>query len=149
MKKIIICIFGILVLTGCQLKKDVFSFDTIQTKAMAKEYQYLDVTEQFQDDKRIHDVRMVATTHWQIEFYVFDTVESAKDVFENNQESFQKEKENTSSESSQKMINYQTYSLMTRSTFMYLEQVDNTLIYIHVPIEYRKATLNFLKSIKK
>ena len=146
MKKLVFFFLLIVLISGCSLRKETFDLEKIQQVADEQEYQFLDVSSQF-DDEKIVSAHIVATTLWQIEFYVLDTEENAYDMFMSNQASFKLKKESTSSEEEKSGVNYHYYSLITADTFMYLNQVDNTLVYIHIPVEHRKKALNFLKKI--
>lgn len=147
-KFFILCLFLIMItLTGCSLKRDPVSMDDFQKLTEEKNYNFMDVSDQFEEDDKILKAGLCATSVWQIEFYELDTVEHAKEMFESNKNSFEEEKGITSSELSNTMINYQIYALTTKDTYMYISQCENTVLYIRTPVEYRSKVKKFVKDL--
>lgn len=134
-------------LCGCTLKKEAITPYQLKTAAEKKDYQFMDISDQFKYDKRINSVSLVSTNYWHVEFYVFEEKEGTLDVYESNKISFIDAKSETSSEVEKHSLNYDTYSLVTKTEFMYLSRVDNTLMFVRVPVEYRDKVLKFLESV--
>ncbi len=141
---IIICLFT---LTGCSLMKKKISLDEFQDYTNSKNYNFFDVTDNFDYNKEVKKAGMAATTVWQIEFYIFDTKEHAIDMFNINKKLFKKDKNNNSYEYMNDGINYKYYTLTTNKTYMYICRVDNTVIYCRVPVEYRNKVKRFIKDM--
>lgn len=148
MKKLLLSIsIFLLMITGCAFKEEAFDITKVQSLAEEKEYQFLDVTNDFSEQDSILSVYLVATTLWQMEFYEFTSEEEAHDMFLSNQASFQQDAESTSSEIEKNTLNSHMYSLTTSDTFYYLKQVDHTVVYSKVGVEHRGKVLRFLKNI--
>lgn len=142
------CLFlSLFILTGCSLRKKVISFDEFQSITMKSNYHFLDVTDQFNYDKRIKKAGLAATSVWQVEFYIFDTKDSADAMFQSNVKSFKEEKGSTSFEEKINMFNYKSYALTTNAQYMYVCRVENTVVYSRVPVEYRDKVIKFMKKI--
>ena len=135
-------------LCGCGFHKDTISLEQLQEIAIQKEYEYMDSTESFKEDKNIKRVGMVASNYWHLEFYEFNDVKSAEEIFESNKKSFEKEKQNTSLEEENHSWNSETYSLTTATEYMYISRIQNTLLFARVPVEYRSNVKSFVKSIQ-
>jgi hypothetical protein len=134
-------------LCGCTLKKNTITMEHLQEVSIAKEYEFMDITEQFQEDERIQNVGMVASNYWHLEYYLFDNEESAMETFESNKKTFLTFKGNTSSEEESHFGNYETYGLTTITEYMYICRVENTLVFARVPVEYRSNVKSFVKNI--
>ena len=150
MRKVFIyfCLFiSLFILTGCSLHKKAISFDEFQSITMSSNYHFLDVTEQFSYDKRIKKAGLAATSVWQVEFYIFDSKDSADAMFQSNVKSFKEVKGSTSFEEKINMFNYKTYALTTNAQYMYVCRVDNTVAYSRVPVEYRDKVIKYIGKI--
>lgn len=147
MKKYLSIILLILVLfSGCSLRKNVYSFDKFQEYTITNEYQFTDITDQV-DNKNIIEAGMASTSTWHIEYYHLNNKEEALKMFNYNKSTFENSTKVKSLQLESTGLNYNYYSLTTNKTFMYVCQVDDTLIYASVPVEYRKKVLKFIQNM--
>ena len=141
-----ILLLGIVCFTGCQSSHKAITVDEFQDITKKNNYYFSDVSEQF-DDEKIERVVMASTTVWHVEYYVLDTVENAQDMFESNRISFKETMISTSYEKEKNTKNTKCYQLTTSYEFMYIYQVDNTLLFARVPVEYRSKVLKFIQDL--
>ena len=81
---------------------------------------------------------------WQAEFYVLNSEDRAKEMFENNKANFES---GSGSQSSASVGNYSTYEKTGDGKFKYLCRVDATLLYIDINEAYKEAAKGFIKQI--
>lgn len=147
MKKIVLLLLIILLFfTGCSFKKQVLSFDKFQDFTIMNEYQFTDITSQV-DNSDITEAGMASTSTWHVEFYHLKSVEDAKRMFNYNKSNFQNNTSVKTLQVESNGLNYHYYTLTTTKAFMYVCQVDDTLLYASAPVEYRKRILNFIKEL--
>ena len=147
MKKIVFLILIVILLSGCAFKKNALSFDRFQEITINNEYQFTDITTNFTEKDNVIEAGMSSTSTWHIEYYHLNSKDNALKMFNYNKGLFN----NTISTKNIKIenngLNYTYYSLTTTKEFMYICQVDDTLLYAKVPVEYRKKVLNFINEI--
>ena len=127
----------ILLITGCSLKKDIMTMDDFKRISEDSKCTFVDSTDSFVEVDGITKVGIASNGYWQVEFYQLSTNLKAADLFESNKQGFLEDSSTTSVEKSTKGTNYQTFSLTTGTSYMYLSVVENTLLYVRVPVEYR------------
>lgn len=140
MKKIllgVICILSLFLLTGC-VKKTVITSEEFKTKVQEYNLTIQDSTEQYNTHKDIvKEVTLAINeeSNWQIEFYTITNATEAKKMFQANYQKFEAYKENSMSSSTEvNMLNYNTYAQTTETKYSYISRVENTLLYVDVPI---------------
>jgi len=154
MKKIIAAIVSVLLIcsvfcmTGCGEKTSITA-ETFKTTMDASGYTVQDATSQFADYPQITQVYIALGENgaYQIEFYEFDSVESARMMFNGNKSNFEATIIDNYSKSSSSLANYDRYVLTANEQFKVLSRIDNTLIYINVPVEYKDAVKTVLEQI--
>ena len=143
----LILLIGLFLLNGCQSSKKPITLEEFQTYTEGKEYVFMNISEQFDYDEKVESAAMASTSVWHVEFYILDSQENAEEIFEANRLSFQETKISTSAEKEKTAYHSKTYELTTSYEFMYLCQVDNTLLFARVPVEYRSKVLSFAKGL--
>lgn len=81
---------------------------------------------------------------WQAEYYMFSTKEEARSAFEQNKEIFEA---GSGASTSTTMGSRATYEKTGGGYYMYLSQIDNTLVYINVPDQYKADAKAFIAAI--
>lgn len=133
---ITIILTSILFISGCSSNdKKVLSTDSFKEIAKNNDLSIMDSSEQYKDDEKVNNVLIAYNAMLQLEFYEMKDDEYAKDMFESNKQTFSEKKENTSSESSEKEDDYESYSLITTDEFLYVERRNNIILYLNVPVE--------------
>ena len=141
---VIFCL--LLVLTGCGNKKAITpqEFTSI---AQANNYNVSDATNQFSDYSQVREVKIARNNDYQIEFYVLNSESDAKSMYEYNKSLFEAYKISNYSESHVDLNNYSTYSLQSSGYYMFLSRIDNTLVYVKEPVEYKSNIDEFIKKL--
>ena len=134
----------ILFITGCSLKKETITIDEFQKVTESSNYTFVDSTDSFAEVDGIQKVGIASNGSWQVEFYQLSSKAKAEDLFESNKQGFKEDVSNTSYEETTKGTNYKTYSLTTGTSYMYLSVVEDTLLYVRVPVEYRDQVRKFV-----
>ena len=151
MKKLylLLFIFFLFLCIGCQSEKQSASMKDYQKIAESHDYQFFDVSDEFHNNKRINKAGMIATTVWHTEFYILNNNEQAEEMFITNYDFFTEQKKSSTSYSDIEDYgsNYQTYSLTTNHAYMYISRIDNTLLYIQVPVEYHRKVKSIAKEL--
>ena len=147
MKKKFILLISVflLFLTGCS--KEVITTDTFMKQAEENNLEVSDAKEQYANYDSIKEVMTAGKGEWKVEFYVLDSVEAAKGMFDTNYDLFQAQKEKSFIETSSNEGNYDLYSLTCNGKYMYICRVSNTLIYASVDDGYKRSVKKFIKSL--
>lgn len=146
---IIVALAAVLLLfTGCS--KTAATSDTFKSLAEESGMVTVDAKSQFAAYDYILEAVIAAPEDntYQIEFYVLSDSSFANSFFENNQAKFEQSKGSNYSESSSSGQNYSSYSLTAGERYMFVEQVDNTVIYIDVDKSYKDEVSDFVKALK-
>ncbi|MEG0266594.1 MAG: hypothetical protein RR659_02990 [Bacilli bacterium] len=144
MKKFLILICTVIMLSGCDNKKNnVESFTNIMTK---NKYKVYDVIKQY-DKELVKSARIATKDNYQVEFLIFKSVDSAKNSFSVNRSYFKELKKKDDVETSLSNDKYSKYTLTTKDTFYLVSRIDATLIYITVDGSYKKDVLKVIKSL--
>lgn len=145
--KLLICMSMLLFVTGC-LKKNLISCDDFTEILKDNSYTVTDISEQYTTYDYIKNVVIAQSDDgFQIEFYVLESKDSAKKLFNNNLSKFESLKEGSSTEVSTNMINYSTYALTSGGYYMYISRVDNTLLYVNVDEQYKSEVKDIVKKL--
>ena len=135
----------LLTLTGC-CEKAVKN--TSDFKSLSEKYKYTisDVTSQYADNKKVKNALVAKSSQdFQIEFFVLEDEGSAGIMFFNNKTTFERSKRGSSSQASTSSPNYQTYSLTCNNQYMYLCRVENTLLSVNIPSNYKDNVNKFIE----
>lgn len=146
MKKLIIVILIMILLSGCSLKKNAYSFEQFQDYTISNEYQFSDITSQL-NDENILEAGMASTSTWHVEYYHLNSIEESLKMFNYNKSIFESSSKVKNIQVQSSGLNYNYYSLTTTKSFMYVCQVDDTLVYASTPVEYRKRALKFIQNM--
>lgn len=134
--RILIFSFVLILVCGCDDKK---ALNKVQiTDELSKEgFLITDITDRM-EDKSISSVLIATNEDYNIEYYAFKDEKIAKEAYKNNKIAFENYKKNGKET---KKETYKKYKQELSDTYNLLIQVDNTLIYASVNIEY-KSDLN-------
>ena len=147
-KKLIIGISLILLIaTGCSITKKALTTEEFANIVKNQGMIVADVNEQFKDYGYIKEATVAANTEgWQIEFYVLDTKNDAKTMYNKNSIEFNKESTNSSSKI--EVGNYKKEVLESSDYYMVLARVDNTLLYVKVPTKYKEKAKEIVNALE-
>lgn len=143
------CFMTLLFSVGCSCEPKV-AITTEQFVAICEEnnYETIDVSEQYSQFTQIQDATVARSgSDWQIEFYVLDTDVNAIAMFATNQSLFESYDTGSSTQSSVTMQNYSTFMLKTGGYYMYLCQVDNTLLYVRVASQFENSVTALIDAL--
>ena len=137
-----------LLFTGCG--KTAATTESFKAIATEKGMEIADVIQQFESYDYIKEATITAPKDrtYQIEFFVLSDASYAKSFFDANKAKFELSKGSSFSEKSSDGKNYTTYTLITNSRYMFLEQVDSTFVYVDVEAAYKDAVDEFIKELK-
>jgi len=148
MKKLIIVIVIFLCL-GCGKISSPLTLEEFQDECDKNELYFYDISENFKESEKIIQAGMASTSVWHIEFYIFNDEDDAKEAYDTNKEDFLeiKKESSTYSDSDKEYNNKNTYSLITNTTYYYVSRIDETLIYVKVPVENRGRVKKFVEEL--
>ena len=84
---------------------------------------------------------------WQVEFYVLDTEQSAKGMYDTNKTIFENYESGNNVHATVTLKNYSTYMIKSSGYYMYLSRVDNTLLYVKVDDKYEDTVKSLVKDL--
>ncbi len=144
---VVISILTLFILTGCG-NKTAASIETFEQVSKEHGNEIIDITDQYQSYENLEKVIISKNTDdWNVEFYILNSEDSARSMFNLNKETFEKEKKDISSQSSSSFGNYETYTLTTGDYYMHLCRVDNTFLYVKVNKENKDAVKKLIKDL--
>ena len=146
-KKIIFIILISLFLTGCVGSKEKLTPTQFSEYAIESEYEIQDKTKALKDSNIKKVILAKKGNDYQIEFYKLKGITEAIYMFNDNRKEFKTSKTETSTYTYTNLGNYSVYSLTNESYYMYLCRVDDTLLYIKVPINYKDEVIEFTEKI--
>lgn len=135
----------VLLLCGCGSKKAITTRD-FKNITEQSGFSTMDVKDQF-DSNVIVEGTLAYTDDYKLEFYVLDSSDSAKSMFEHNKSIFEGKKSGISSYVSTDLANYNTYMLQSGGYYMYLSRIDNTLLYVNVLDSYKDIIKEVVKDL--
>ena len=145
--KITLCLMIIILLTGCENKKEINS-DEFKDKATSNNYIVSDITSQFEKSKIVENaVTANKLGAWVVEFYTLKSNSNAEYMFNYNKEKASNDKVKNSKEVSNSSGNFSTYSLTNNGYYIYICKVDNTLLYTKVNEEYKDEVNKFIQEL--
>ena len=148
MKKIILLVVLISVLVvGCSVSKQKITTTQFIEFAAENEYEILDKTKALKDPKIKKVILAKKNNECQIEFYKLKSITDAIYMFNDNKNIFKTNNNKTSTYTYTNLSNYSLYSLTNESYYMYLCRVDDTLLYVKAPLEYKEEIEEFTKLI--
>ena len=148
----IICLLAMFILTGCG-KKTAISTGEFINITTSKDLQVANIINQFPSFPNIKEATLALsennnTVDWQMEFYIINSSENAKSMFENNKKILEDANTKYNSRKEINMNNYSTYTMITDNYYLYLSQVDNTFLYVNVPKSFKDDVQSIIKELK-
>lgn len=141
-------LFSMLCLVGCTEKVSITAED-YRTIMEEMGYKLTDASEQFVDYDEITKVYVAISDNgaYQIEFYELSTADAAMRLFAGNKSIFEQSAGNASANSSVSAANYSNYKLAANGQYKVLSRIDNTMIYIDVPAEFKDEVKTALEEL--
>ena len=152
LKKIFV-VFSLLLalfaVTGCSLfSKKAVTSSRFKTVAENNNLTIIDAKSQMSEYEFILEALIAkAADDWQIEFYVLSTNNEAKDMYDTNRKKFEDSKSGTVKEKFMTVREYSMYDLESGGYYMHLTKVDNTLLYVKVPSNYKENAKKIIKDL--
>lgn len=139
LKKLLIIIIGLFLLTGCENNNAINAEDFVDLMEQ-NEYQTTNVKSQFTDYPQIKNVFIAQNNDmtYQIEYYEFTNDDYAKRFFISNRDIFKKTKDKIKARTQNDYDNYQKYTQTTEKAYSLIVRLDNTAIYANVKPEYEE-----------
>lgn len=140
--------FMLSMLTGCG--KKAVATDDFKTLAAEKGLSCTDALEQFAAYSFIKEVTIAAPSDlsYQIEFYVLSDSSNAKSFFETSKINFDMNKGEVYTDTSKDGSGYAMYTLNSNGRYMFVEYVENTMLYVNTDQSNRSAVEAFIKDLK-
>ena len=134
-------------ITGCG-DKNLLQVEDFKNIIEKDDLTFVDVTSQYAGANYIQSASVASSNgDWQIEYYVLDSENNARNMFNTNQSIFESLNNGNYASTSVSLNNYSTYSLTIQDTYMYLCQVDNTLLYVNVDKDYTDEVKAIIKKL--
>lgn len=143
---VILC--SMLCLVGCAQKVSITAED-FKTAMESKGYTIADASEQFADYNEITKVYIAISGNgsYQIEFYELTDSDASMRLFAGNKNIFEQSAGNISANSSVSTPNYSNYKIIANGHYKVLSRINNTMIYIDVPAEFKDEVKTVLDEL--
>lgn len=144
----VVMLCSVFCLSGCGEKVSITAED-FRARMEAKGIIVGDATEQFAEYDHVTKVyiAVLGDGDHQIEFYETTTPEAAQRMFAGNKQTFEQSIVNSQTQSSASMANYNSFRATADGYYKVLSRIDNTLIYVNSPAEYKSEIQAILKEI--
>jgi HD superfamily phosphohydrolase len=106
-----------------------------------------DITDEYLEEDVIEAAIIAYTDDYQIEFYIFKTVDHAKNAFNQNRNNFEEEKGNSSSYTEVSFGNYSKYSQKSNGKYSVVSRIENTFIYLETDDKYQDEIKEYLDKL--
>lgn len=123
-------ILGISTLALCGCSKESINVDTFNDILKNNSCRSEDFSDDYLNDNNVNYMVNGYCEGFEIEFYVVEKEDYAKEVFNKTKEEFLADKTGTYSEKSINGSNFSTYKLNSIGEYKYIAYVDNTIMYI-------------------
>lgn len=139
----------ILFISLTYLKKDnILSIDKFDKIVKKENLKTVDVKDSF-DTENINDAIIAYNKYgdYQIEYIIFNDVETTKSAFLINKNDFKTDKNDNDIETFESSKKSSKYELITKEKYMYISRIDNSLIYVNTDITYKDETKNIIDKL--
>lgn len=135
-------------LTGCGKKKAI-TVDEYKDIMSSKLFVVNNAKNNIDEKSSIKDIYVAANTkeRYQIEFYVLNSVDSAKEFFSNNKTRFGKQVGKNKVETKSKKGNFEKYTVTSLGQYRLVSRIDNTVIYLDIGESNKKKVDEILKEL--
>ena len=151
MKKINFLLLGIccLLLVSCSNgeSKKVISVDDFQMVSLNNNFEFRDNMESYPGVSYIKEAKKAVLDSTTIEMIVYDTVDNAKNVQDNQISNFKKIKNTAAPESKEEGDNYYKYSMVSNGYYMVSSRVENTLVFCKTTLDNKEKVEKVLEEI--
>jgi len=146
-KVLLISLLSILLLVGCDLKKDSITSADFNKVLRDNEYSVTNSSKSFANYQDIKEVFIGQNLDksFQIEFYSFDSKERADTFYDSNVKAFEKVIDGTSSKIELDGLNYKTFKKTTSNAYQVISCVNYTCLYANTKREYKDDVNTILK----
>ncbi len=142
---VIICFVVLLTLTGC-MEKTVKNANDFKSLAEKYKYTVSDVTSQYSVNQKVKNAIVAKSSQdFQIEFFVLEDEGSAGKMFYTNKATFESSKSGSITSSASSGEKFTTYGLTYNNKYMYLCRVENTLLSVNIPSNYKDNVNKFIE----
>lgn len=143
---VILC--SMLCTVGCKPKVSITAED-FKTAMEAKGFTVADASAQFAEYDEITKVYVAVSGNgkYQIEFYETSTDDAAARLFAGNKTIFEQSAGNASANSSVSTPTYNNYKLTSNGSYKVLSRINNTMIYIDAPAEFKDDIKTVLEGL--
>lgn len=154
MKKIFkrLTVFSILLMmvfmiTGCNKKP--ITAEEFKTKMKDKKYDVVDITEQYSSSTEFTKVYVAVAENriFQVEFYQFDSTDSASKAYSTTKDEVESIKGSSSANTSVELGNYSKYTLSTNGNYTIISRVEDTMIYVNVDSTYKSKVKDIVEEL--
>ena len=152
MKKNYLIIFAIILFTlcGCSNKsKEVKGIDEFNEISVNNDFKVVDNMNSYENINYIDYATLaVIDDDSNLEMVIYESVDYAKEVQENQIENFASRKSTGATEKKDKGKNYYKYSLISNNRYMVSSRVENTLIFCNTSLSNKSSVDAILEELK-
>jgi hypothetical protein len=139
-------IAAILVFSGCSTNKTALTASGFEAKMEEAGFEIYDITDQYEEGL-LQAAYVAMKEDYRLEFYVLNTNDDAKAMFNANQSDFEDLRSGNSSYNSVDIGNHSSYKLTTEDGYYVLSRIDNTLVFVKTDKKNKDAISNTLKNL--
>lgn len=150
MKKIVIIIFSLLLLCSCG-KTNKIDGEKFKEIIIKNELEVIDVTESYQNEDMIDYIEYAYDASikdkYKIQFLKSSSKENMDVIFKVNKEEFETYKTGVYTSGTVENINSIKYTLNNDNYYIYMRQVEDTLLYVIAKKEYKNEVNKIIDDI--
>ena len=149
MKKILILVGFVVLLTACSPKRDAIDEDQFIRIMNDEGFSIKNVESQFEQYGYFEEAYLAidSNNNYQIEFYELEEENYDLNFYNNNKSKFENEKSSTYVDSNMDLKNINKYTLTTNNKYKVVSRIDDTVIYLDVDKKYKKEVNDILKKL--
>ncbi len=145
---VFLCVISLFLVTGCDITKKAITTNDFKNITEKKGLFSVDVKEQFKDLDYIKEATVAASQEgWQLEFYVLSDADQAKSMYNKNYKIFSDYKSSNAKSTKMEVLNYTKFTLETSDFYRALTRVDNTFLYVEVPIKFKDKAKEIIEEL--
>lgn len=145
----VVCLIILFSITGCT-KKNALTVDEFNKIARNQDFSVTE-NKEFDADTYIDVIegsKAKFSNKWEANFFVLSGDQDAKIMFEKDKNIIKvHERGGKTVRISNDFPNYSTYKLTTNENYYYVCRVDNTVLYINAPKQYKDDIENFIEKL--
>ena len=138
-----------LLLTACSMNKKPITPEKFVSTLEGEKFEVVDAISQFEGYDYISNVyvAMDSTSNYQIEYFNFDSIDTAKKYYKQNKEIFEESKDGKYLTTNLDLTNSNKFEMSSDKEYKLVLRIDNIMIYVNTKKEYKSDIDKIIKKL--